>query len=148
MKGARRATGIPTLQPNHERERQTTMSESQKSEPAVRSSSLKGIKVRRKLSADKKFQIYLEAQRSDQPVGEILRREGLYASDLTRIRDQVREGALERLSARSGKKPLMVPLESYEALKRELVDKERALAEQAVELTMMRKKTNGGSWER
>jgi hypothetical protein len=42
----------------------------------------------------------------------------------------------------------MVPLESYEALKRELVEKERALAEHAVELTMMRKKTNGGSWER
>jgi len=81
-------------------------------------------------------------------VGEILRREGLYATDLTRIREQVREGALERLSARPGKKPQMVPLESYEALKRELEEKERALAEHAVELTMMRKKTNGGSWER
>ena len=81
-------------------------------------------------------------------MGDILRREGLYATDLTRIRDQVREGALERLSARPGKKPRMVSLESYEALKRELEEKERALAEHAVELTMMRKKTNGGSWER
>ncbi|MBE3049157.1 hypothetical protein IMZ48_42995 [Candidatus Bathyarchaeota archaeon] len=124
------------------------MSESQKSESAVSSPALKGIKVRRQLSAEKKFQIYLEAQRSDQPVGDILRREGLDAADLTRIRDQVREGALERLSARPGKKPRMVPWESYEALKRELVEKERALAEHAVELTMMRKKTNGGSWER
>ena len=146
MEGARRATGIPALEPNQER--QTTMSESQKSESAVSSPALKGIKVRRQLSAEKKFQIYLEAQRSDQPVGDILRREGLYAADLTRIRDQVREGALERLSARPGKKPRMVPWESYEALKRELVEKERALAEHAVELTMMRKKANGGSWER
>ena len=146
MEGARRATGIPALEPSQER--QTTMNETQKSEFAVSSPVLKGNKVRRKLSAEKKFQIYLEAQRSDQPVGDILRREGLYAADLTRIRDQVREGALERLSARPGKKPRMVPWESYEALKRELVEKERALAEHAVELTMMRKKTNGGSWER
>jgi len=146
MEGARRATGIPPPEPSQER--QTTMSESQKSESAVSSQAPKGIKVRRKLSAEKKFQIYLEAQRSDQPTGDILRREGLYAADLTRIRDQVREGALERLSARPGKKSRMVTLESYEALKRELVDKERALAEHAVELTMMRKKTNGGSWER
>jgi len=35
-----------------------------------------------------------------------------------------------------------------EALKRELEQKERALAEQAVELAILRKKTNGGSWER
>ncbi|MBU4211558.1 MAG: hypothetical protein KKD33_03130 [Verrucomicrobia bacterium] len=68
------------------------MSESQKSESAVSSPVLNGNKVRQKLSAEKKFQIYLEAQRSDQPVGDILRREGLYATDLTRIRDQVREG--------------------------------------------------------
>lgn len=124
------------------------MNETQKSESAVSSPALNGNKVRRKLSAEKKFQIYQEAQRSDHPVGDILRREGLYATDLTRIRDQVREGALERLSARPGKKPQMVPLESYEALKRELVEKERVLAEHAVELTMLRKKTNGGLWER
>ena len=124
------------------------MSEFQKSESAVSSPALKGIKVRRKLSAEKKFQIYLEAQRSDQPVGDILRREGLYATDLTRIRDQVREGALERLSARPGKRPQMVPRESYEALKQALEKKERALAEYAMELTIMQKKTNGGLWER
>jgi hypothetical protein len=41
-----------------------------------------------------------------------------------------------------------VALEDYEALKRELEEKERALAEQAVELVILRKKTNGGSWER
>jgi transposase-like protein len=100
------------------------------------------------LSPRKKFQIYLEAQRGNQAVGEILRREGLYATDLTRIREQVREGALERLSARPGKRPQMVPRESYEALKQELEKKERALAEYAMELTIMQKKTNGGSWER
>jgi hypothetical protein len=60
----------------------------------------------------------------------------------------VKEGALGRLSARPGAKQKNVPLENYESLKRELEEKERALAEQAVELVILRKKTNGGSWER
>jgi hypothetical protein len=42
----------------------------------------------------------------------------------------------------------MVPSEDYQVLKRELEDKERALAEQALELAILRKKTNGGSWDR
>ncbi len=105
-------------------------------------------KKRRFLSPEKKFQIYLEAQNSNTPVGQILRREGIYSTDLSRIRKQVMEGALERLSARPGAKSKTVPQESYETLKRELEQKERALAEQAVELAILRKKTNGGSWER
>ena len=53
-------------------------------------------KSRRFLTPEKKLQIFLEAQQGDKPVGEILRREGLYSSDLVRIREQVKEGALER----------------------------------------------------
>jgi hypothetical protein len=45
-------------------------------------------KKRRYLSAEKKFQIYLAAQASGQPVGEVLRREGLFSTDLARIRQQ------------------------------------------------------------
>jgi transposase-like protein len=103
---------------------------------------------RRYLSAEKKFQIYLETQRPDQPVGEILRREGMFSTDLARIRQQVREGALQRLGAKPGRKVELVSTESYEKLKAELEEKERALAEQAVELAILRKKTNGGSWDR
>ena len=105
-------------------------------------------KKRRFLSAEKKFQIYLEAQSSDKPIGELLRREGLFSTDLARIRQQVKEGALQRLSARPGHKPGQVSTESYEAIKGELQDKERALADLAVELAILRKKTNGGSWDR
>ncbi len=105
-------------------------------------------KKRHFLSPDKKFQIFLESQNGKTPVGEILRREGLYSTDLARIRKQVREGALERLTARPGPKRKTVAFEDYEALKSDLEDKERALAEQAVELAILRKKTNGGSWER
>ena len=105
-------------------------------------------KKRRYLSAEKKFQIYLEAQDSGKPVGEILRREGLFSTDLARIRQQVKEGALQRLSAKPGPKQRLVSTEAYEAIKLELQNKERALADQAVELAILRKKTNGGSWDR
>jgi len=105
-------------------------------------------KKRRLLSPEKKFQIFLEAQSGQRPVGEILRREGIYSTDLARIRQKVKQGALERLADRAGARRRTVACEDYEALKRELEDKERALAEQAVELVILRKKTNGGSWER
>jgi transposase-like protein len=100
------------------------------------------------LSAEKKFQLFLEAQHSAEPIGELLRREGLYSTDLARIRQQVREGALARLSAKPGRKAGTVSAEAYEELKRELQQKERALADQSVELAILRKKTNGGSWDR
>ena len=105
-------------------------------------------KKRRYLSAEKKFQIYLEAQDGHQPVGEILRREGLFSTDLARIRQQVKEGALQRLSAKPGRQQGQVSTEAYDALKSELQDKERALADLSVELAILRKKTNGVSWDR
>lgn len=107
-----------------------------------------GRKKSRILSPEKKYQIFLESQSGKMPVGEILRREGIYSSDLARIRERVKEGALERLAERPGAKRKMVPWEDYEALKRELEEKERAMSDMAVELTVLRKKTNGGSWER
>ena len=105
-------------------------------------------KKRRILSPEKKFQIFLESQNSTTPVGELLRREGIYSTDLTRIREKVRQGALERLADRPGKKKKTVSQQDYDALKRELEAKERALADLSVELAVLRKKTNGGSWER
>ena len=103
---------------------------------------------RRFLTPEKKFQIFLESIRGKTPVGEILRREGIYSTDLVRIGQKAQEGALERLADRPGAKKKMVARDAYEALKRELQDKERALAELAVELAILRKKTNGGSWDR
>jgi len=103
---------------------------------------------RRVLTAEKKYQIFLEVQRQEKSAAEILRREGLYSTDLARIRNQVKEGALERLSARPGRKAATVPEEQYESLKKELEEKERVLAELSVELAVLRKKTNGGTWER
>jgi len=95
------------------------------------------------LSTEKKFQIYLEAQSGDKPVGKLLRREGLYRTDLARIRLQVKKGALQCLGAKPGKQQAQVDSQACDALKRELQDKEKATADQAVELAILRKKTNG-----
>jgi transposase-like protein len=103
---------------------------------------------RRFLTPEKKYQIFLETQSPNCPVGEVLRREGIYSTDLARIRSKVREGALERLADRPGAKRKTVSKEDYDVLKRELEEKERALADLSVELAILRKKTNGGSWER
>jgi transposase-like protein len=117
-------------------------------EKDAKTQSVSGKRKRRFLSPEKKYQILLESQSGKTPVGEILRREGIYSTDLARIRNQVKEAALGRLSTRPGAKKKSVPLDDYESLKHELEEKERALAEQAVELAILRKKTNGGSWER
>ncbi len=136
--GARRATGDMPWLIRHNSMKGSTMSSNTSNEKSKR----------RFLSPEKKFQIFLETQRNDKPTGEILRREGLYASDLTRIRQQVQEGAISRLSAKPGKQRATVAADEYENLKRELEEKEHALADLTVELAMLRKKTNGGSWER
>jgi len=107
-----------------------------------------GKKKRRFLSPEKKYQIFLEAQRGEAPVGELLRREGLYSTDLARIQHKVKEGALQHLAQRPGRSKKTVSEEEYQALKEELQEKERVMAEMAVELAILRKKTNGGSWER
>ena len=107
-----------------------------------------GRNKRRFLSPEKKYQIFLEAQRGESPVGELLRREGLYSTDLARIQCKVKEGALQHLAKRPGRSKKTVFEEEYNALKLELQEKERVMAEMAVELAILRKKTNGGSWER
>jgi transposase-like protein len=107
-----------------------------------------GKRKRRLLSPEKKYQIFLEAQRGEAPVGELLRREGLYSTDLARIQRKVKEGALQHLAQRPGRSKKTVSEEEYDLLKQELQEKERVMAEMAVELAILRKKTNGGSWER
>ena len=107
-----------------------------------------GKHKRRFLSPEKKYQIFLEAQRADAPVGELLRREGLYSTDLARIQHKVKESALQGLAKRPGRSKKTVSEEEYNLLKQELEERERVMAEMAVELAILRKKTNGGSWER
>ena len=123
------------------------MSENDKNQPSSPAGN-SGRRKRRLLSAEKKYQVFLEAQRGKVPVGELLRREGLYSTDLARIQKKVKEGALERLGDRPGQRKKTVSDSEYARLKKELEEKERVMAEMAVELAILRKETNGGSWER
>lgn len=104
-------------------------------------------KRRRNLTAEKKFDLFLESCRSPGRVGEILRREGLYHTDLVRIRSVVEEGALAALrSVRPGKKRKpSVPADIHEALLREKEQVEKALASLAMENQALKKAWSGGS---
>ena len=61
-------------------------------------------KKRRLLSPEKKFQIFLESHTGKTTVGELLRREGIYSTDLTRIREKVRQGPLSAWQIARGKR--------------------------------------------
>lgn len=99
---------------------------------------------RRRLSASKKWQIYQECQQPDTVIGEVLRKHGLYSTDLQRIRRAVEEGALAALgeSGVGRKKITTVPKEEYDLISAELAEKEKALAEMSVLFTSLKKKVN------
>ena len=99
-------------------------------------------KQKRRLSAEEKWEIYQECEKPGAQVGEILRKRGLYSSDLQSIRRDVKEGALDRLRMRKPgrKKVTSVPLEEHEQLRRELEEKEKALAELSGIFTALKKK--------
>lgn len=104
--------------------------------------SSKQVRPRRKLTPEQKYQIFLETQRGDIPVAAVLRKWGIHSSDLTRIRAQVRQGALESLTRgdRSGRPPQVPP--EVAALRAEKARVEEALKELAIENTLLRKKAN------
>jgi len=104
-------------------------------------------KRRRFLTAERKFDLFVESCRSPGRIGEILRREGLYHTDLARIRSVVEEGALAALrSVRPGKKKKpSVPAEAHETLLREKEEVEKALASLAMENQALKKAWRGGS---
>ena len=97
----------------------------------------KGDKRRRRLSAEDKYQIFLEASRGDVPVAAVLRKWGIYSSDLSRIRELVRKGALACLCRSNGRvkeDPQVIRLEAEKARL------EEAVKELAIENTLLRKK--------
>jgi len=75
--------------------------------------------------------------RGDVPVAAVLRKWGIYSSDLARIREQVRRGALESLSRGKGKKDPRIT-----QLRTEKARVEEALKELAIENTLLRKKVD------
>jgi hypothetical protein len=79
----------------------------------------KGRKGRR-LTARRKFQIYVETRGENAPVGEILRRWNLSLEQLREIERVVQDGAEHALRVRSGhrSRPQDVTPEAFEQLRR------------------------------
>ncbi len=101
----------------------------------------------RRLTARRKFMIYAETRGKDAPVGEILRRWKLSLEQLREIERVVEEGAIQALKVRSGHRARTTEVspQAFEQLRRELLTKEKALAEMAVELALTKKGLNWGS---
>ncbi|MGH7364248.1 MAG: hypothetical protein ACREKA_10925 [Candidatus Methylomirabilales bacterium] len=94
-----------------------------------------------RLTAERKFRIFLETRGKEAAVGEILRRHGLTLEDLRAIEEAVESAAIAGLKVRAGhrKHPTPQTPEEYERVCRELREKERALAELSVEYTLLKK---------
>jgi len=106
------------------------------------------IRKRRVLPAEKKYAILEEIRQNNGTKSEIMRREGLYSADVQRFEEIAREGAIKALGlSRPGRKKKghgeEVAFEAHESLKRELQRKEKALAELAIEFTILKKKVDG-----
>ena len=96
---------------------------------------------RRRLTAKKKFEIYLEVKQPGAKIGEILRREGIHLHDLREIEELVERGAIGALKSKGpgrGIRRKIDPLE-YDQIKRELREKERAMSDLLVEHTLLKK---------
>lgn len=101
------------------------------------------VRKRRHLSPEDKYQIFLEASRGEVPIAEVLRKWEVHSSDLQRIRETVRQGALKEFRSRKSRKP-WVSAEELERVRAEKVRLEQTLIEQSVELMLLKKNGLGG----
>jgi transposase-like protein len=101
------------------------------------------VRKRRHLSAEEKYQIFLEATmakaKGNGSISEVLRRWGIHTSDLTRIRKSVEESVIRGFKARKSRKP-KIDYEQYQQLKGEKERLEATVLEQAAELALLKKK--------
>jgi len=100
------------------------------------------VRKRRHLSAEEKYQIFLEAAiakgKGNGEIGEVVRRWGIHASDLTRIRTGVEKAAISEFKTRKSRKP-KIDSAQYEQLKAEKKQLEATVLEQAAELALLKK---------
>lgn len=100
-----------------------------------------GDEKRRRLTAKRKFEIYLETRKEGAKIGEILRREAIHLNDLRQIEELVERGAMGALKLNGpgrGIRRKIDPIE-HEHLKEELQKKERAMSDLMVEYQLLKK---------
>jgi transposase-like protein len=95
---------------------------------------------KKKLSAEQKWQIFVEASRKNTTDAEVCRRWGIAPHQLRVIRERVKDGAFDAFKKGPGRPkrdPEVVELEQ------ELQRTNKALRELAIENTLLRSKTDG-----
>ena len=101
------------------------------------------VRKRRHLSAEVKYQIFLEAVMAkaggNGNVSEVLRRWGIHASDLARIRKTVEQAAIGAFKTKKSRKP-KIDYGQHQQLKGEKERLEATVLEQAAELALLKKK--------
>jgi hypothetical protein len=99
----------------------------------------------KRLTAKRKFEVYLATREKDAPIGEILRKYGMHLSELKEIEHIVESTAIEALKVRNKHRLNdTVSSSEYHAVLTELQRKEKALAEMTVEYTLLKKNDNLG----
>lgn len=94
---------------------------------------------RRRLTPEEKLQIFLEVQKGNVTKAEVMRRYGIHSAELARIEKRAKEALLEGFGKDKRRKD-----PEKDALEREVDRLKEALTEQSVEVTLLRKKVNGG----
>ena len=104
----------------------------------------------KRLTAQKKFELYLETRAPEAPIGEVLRRYGVHLPQLRRIEQVVESAAIAGLKADSRKRvqPSVVTPERVLQLETELAEKTQALAELGVAYSLLEKKERAASRSR
>jgi len=95
-----------------------------------------------RLTAQRKFELYLATRPADAPLGELVREYGVHLDDLRQIEQTVERAALAALKVqgRHGRLPGEVSPARVRQLEQELGEKTAALAELSVAYTLLEKK--------
>jgi len=104
----------------------------------------------KRLTAQKKFELYLETRTPEAPIGEIIRRYGVHLPQLRRVEEVVESAAIAALKADGRKRPQssVVTPERVLQLEAELAEKTQALAELGVAYSLLEKNRRGASRSR
>jgi len=96
----------------------------------------------RRLTAQRKLELYLATRAPNAPLGELVRQYGVHLDDLRHIEQLIERAALAALKAegRPGRRPGDVSPERVLHLEHELREKTAALAELSVAYTLLEKK--------
>jgi hypothetical protein len=115
-------------------ERKTTVGKETKESPAQ--------EPRRRLTAARKWELYIATRPPGAAIGELLRQYGAHLDDLREIEQTVERAALAglKVKGRHGRQPADVSPERVEQLEQELGEKTRALAELSVSYALLEKK--------